>query len=93
MLTLNISVPNVTESINKSKELINKLIGSLLLDLDYLKKMDLRRPHPVVNFSSWNTAAVSDSERIQCRQGHSGNKDQAEVSGGAHPTLHHPAGR
>lgn len=41
MLTLNMSVPNVTESIHKSKELINKLIGSLLLDLDYLKKMDL----------------------------------------------------
>lgn len=92
MLTLDISVPNVTESINKSKELIDKLIGSLLLDLDCLK-MDLWRPHPVVNFSSWNTAAMSNSERTQCRQGHNGNKDQAEVSGGAQPTPHHPAGR
>lgn len=53
--------------------------------------MDLRRPHPVVNFSSWNIVTVSDSDSVD--KDIMVKKDQAEVSGGAHTTPHHPEGR
>lgn len=56
-----------------------------IINLDCLI-MNLWRPHPVVIFSSWNIAAVSDSEIIRCKQGiqcRQGNKDQAEISRGA----------